>query len=364
MSLNISAMLEGRYNEHMSWHWIFWKNAVLAVPLILCLLTSLPKESIKQDAPKGDYSGMMPRAGGLAFIALHSTTANGSSGFSRFFITICIFVGVTALAAFFIYELLAKDSGIAFSYPLKRNVAILVLLVGLFRFTVLNTRFIAPIFLASVHNLRPLQIGDTLRWIAIRQIFLAPCVAFLLLHMDARMVIVIGISTIALAFAFGTHIPPAWTEIDFIPFQLLQGIEQTMALTSVIYFFARHVIMVHALTFGAIVQMTRLFGGQLGTTSIAVTQRILEQTRSNLLGRHVTLFDQETLSRINALPRVAHSSTFSASQEVFSLKLAILKPAVRTRSITLGLADVYRVAAVCAVVGVILALTLRPPPVP
>jgi MFS transporter, DHA2 family, multidrug resistance protein len=108
---------------------------------------------------------------------------------------------------------------------------------------------------------------------------------------------------------------------------------------------------------------TCLFGGQLGTTSIAVAQCIREQTHSNLLGQHVTLFDQETLSLINALAPVAHSSTFSASQEVFSLKLAILDSAVRTQSITLGLAYVYRVA-VRAVVGVIPALTLRPPPVP
>ncbi|MFM0553629.1 hypothetical protein P0D69_22025 [Paraburkholderia sediminicola] len=203
-----------------------------------------------------------------------------------------------------------------------------------------------------------------MRWIAIPQIFLAPCLAFLLLHLDARKVIVIGLSTIAPAFAFGTQITSAWTEIDFIPFQLLQGIGQSMALTSVIYFFAKHVIMVHALTFGAIVQMTRLFGGQLGSTSIAVTQRILEQTHSNLRGQHVTLFDQETLSRINALARVAHSSTFSANQKVFSLKLAILNSVVRPQAIALGLATVYRVAAVCAVFGVILALTLRPPPVP
>ncbi|MFL9910389.1 hypothetical protein [Paraburkholderia sp. RL17-337-BIB-A] len=45
------------------------------------------------------------------------------------------------------------------------------------------------------------------------------------------MVIVIGFSTIALAFAFGTQITSVWTEIDFIPFQLLQRIGQTMALT-------------------------------------------------------------------------------------------------------------------------------------
>jgi DHA2 family multidrug resistance protein len=363
MSLNISATLEGWYSEHMSWHWIFWQNAVLAVPLILCLLTSLPKESVKQDAPKGDYFGMMVGAGGLSILCVALDQGERLFWFQSFFITVCVFAGVTAVAIFIVYELLAKDSGIAFSYLLKPNVAILVLLVGLFRFTVLNTSFITPIFLASVHNLRPLQIGDTLRWIAIPQIFLAPCIAFLLLHMDARKVIVIGFSTVALAFAFGTQITSAWTEIDFIPFQLLQGLGQTMALTAVIYFFAKHVTMVHALTFGAIVQTTRLFGGQLGTTSIAVTQRIREQTHSNLLGQHVSLFDQETLSRINALAQVVHGSSFSASQEVFSLKLAILDSAIRIQSITLGLADVYRVAAVCAVAGVILALTLRPPPV-
>ena len=37
LSLNISASLEGWYVDHLSWRWIFWQNAPLALIMALCL---------------------------------------------------------------------------------------------------------------------------------------------------------------------------------------------------------------------------------------------------------------------------------------------------------------------------------------
>jgi DHA2 family multidrug resistance protein len=41
-------------------------------------------------------------------------------------------------------------------------------------------------------------------------------------------------------------------------------------------------------TFGAIVQIARLFGGELGTAFIQTFIRVREQLSSNLIGLHVT----------------------------------------------------------------------------
>jgi DHA2 family multidrug resistance protein len=364
MSLNISATLEGWYSEHLSWHWLFWQNAALTIPFILCLLMSVPNEAIRQTPARSDHAGMLLGASGFVCLFVALDQGERLFWFQSLFITGMFYVGAVLLAAFVLLELVTEAPGIALSYLLKPNVALLVVLVGLIRFTVLNTSFIPSIFLASVHGLRPLEVGNTLRWVAVPQILFAPCVAFMLLHFDARRVIAIGFATVALAFGLGTQLTPDWAEGNFIPSQLLQALGQTMALTSIIYFFAKHVTAEHALTFGAVVQTTRLFSGQLGTTSIAVTQRVMEQIHSNLLGLHVNLFSSETLERLTA-----HSSLFGVTlngntADVPAGAIALLDRAVRVQATTLSLADNYQLAAACALCGIALTLLLRRAPAP
>lgn len=362
MSLNISATLEGWYSEHLSWHWLFWQNAALSIAFILCLLLAMPNEAIRRISSPGDYVGMLLGASGFSCIFIALDQGERLFWFQSLFITSMFYAGALLLAAFVARELVAKSPGIALSYLVKPNVALLIALVGLIRFTVLNTSFIPSIFLASVHGLRPLQVGDTLRWIAIPQILFAPCVAYMLLHLDARRVITIGFATVALAFAMATQLTTDWAEGNFIPSQLLQALGQTMALTSIIYFFAKHITAEHALTFGAIVQTTRLFSGQLGTTSIAVTQRVMEQIHSNLLGLHVNLFDAPTLERLTAQGALFGASINGNPAAVPAGALALLDQAVRVQATTLSLADNYRLAALCALAGVALTLLLRRAP--
>ena len=114
----------------------------------------------------------------------------------------------------------------------------------------------------------------------------------------------------------------------------------------------------HALTFGAVVQTTRLLSGQLGTTSIAVIQRIREGTHSNLVGLHVSLSDPETLERLRAgaASLVTHGATVATGKAAY----ALVDRAVRVQATTLALADNFRVAMACALAGALIGILLRP----
>ncbi|MGU7772670.1 MFS transporter [Burkholderia sp. MR1-5-21] len=359
MSLNLSATLEGWYSEHLSWRWLFWQNALLTVPFIICLLLSLSNEPIKRLASGIDYRGMLLGAGGFACLCIALDQGERLFWFESPLIVALLGIGILMVAAFFIHELGSTRAGLDLGYLVRPNIALLMLLVGLVRFTVLNTSFIPSFFLANVYGLRPLQIGDTLRWIAVPQFLFAPCVALLLQRVDPRRLIVTGFVMVAIAFALGSQLTSAWAEPDFIPSQLLQALGQTMALTSVIFFFGKHVTAEHALTFGAVVQTTRLLSGQLGTTSIAVVQRIMEATHSNRVGLHVTLSDPATLERLRAgaASLVAHGATFATGDHA---TVALLDRAVRVQATTLALADNFRVAMVCALAGALIGMVLRP----
>jgi DHA2 family multidrug resistance protein len=359
MSLNISATLEGWYSEHLSWHWLFWQNAALTLPFLFCLLIAVSDEPLRREPIRGDYPGMLLGACGFACLVVALDQGERLFWFQSPFINVMMFSGVVLVAALIVRESVAKTPGIALSYLFKPNVALLLALVGLIRFAVLNTSFIPSLFLASVHGLRPLQVGETLRWVAVPQILFAPCVALLLLRIDARRVILIGFAVIALAFALGTQLTPDWAEGNFIPSQLLQALGQTMALTSIIFFLGKHVTAEHALTFGAVAQTTRLFSGQLGTTSIALTQRIMEQISSNVLGIHLNVFDPQAVERIklqaSLLGMAIDNNTSLAPPAAF----AVLDQSIRTQATTLALAANFRLAALCAIGGMAIAMTLR-----
>ncbi|KVX13545.1 MFS transporter [Burkholderia ubonensis] len=358
MSLNLSATLEGWYSEHLSWRWLFWQNALLTVPFIVCLMLSLSNEPIKRFATGIDARGMLLGAGGFTCLCIALDQGERLFWFQSPLIVGLLGIGILMVAAFLIHELASPRAGLDLGYLVRPNVVLLIVLVGLVRFTVLNTSFIPSLFLASTYGLRPLQIGDTLRWIAIPQLLFAPCVALLLQRVDARRLIVAGFAMVAIAFALGSNLTPVWAEPDFIPSQLLQALGQTMALTSVVFFFGKHVTAEHALTFGAVVQTTRLLSGQLGTTSIAVIQRIMEATHSNLVGLHVSLSNPATLERLqaDAASLVAHGVTFAASNRA---AYALVDRTVRVQATTLALADNFRVAMALAVAGALIGMLLR-----
>ncbi|MDB5836438.1 MAG: transporter [Caballeronia sp.] len=361
MSLNVSATLEGWYSEHLTWHWFYWQNAALTLPFVAFVALSIPKEPYPSSTLRGDHAGMLLGASGFVCLLVGLDQGERLFWFQSGFVTGILYAGAVLLATFLVRELLAKSPGIALEYLLKPNIALLLTLTLLTRFALLNTSFIPPIFLGAVHNLRPLQIGETLRWIAVPQIFAAPLVAFLLLHIDARRVIVAGFAIVTIAFLLGANITPDWVEGNFIPSQLLQGIGQTMVVTSTVYFLIKHLSPEYALTFGALVQTTRLFGGQLGTTSIAFAQRVREHMYSNDLGMHLNNFDAQSVERI-----ISQAGIFSAGQtSVLSVPLAtyaLIDRAVRVQATTLALADNYRIAATAGIAGVLIALVLRKPP--
>lgn len=83
MSLNISATLEGWYSEHLSWHWLFWQNAALTIPFILCLLMSVPNEAIRQTPARSDHTGMLLGASGFVCLFVALDGVNVCSGFNR-----------------------------------------------------------------------------------------------------------------------------------------------------------------------------------------------------------------------------------------------------------------------------------------
>jgi MFS transporter, DHA2 family, multidrug resistance protein len=141
--------------------------------------------------------------------------------------------------------------------------------------------------------------------------------------------------------------------------QLLQAVGQTFALTSVVWFALKHLELKEVLTFGAVIQTARLFGGELGSGFIQTFLRVREQMYSNLVGLHVIAGSHTTEERLQYYANMlgARSNGQSGARAT-----ALLAHAVQNQANVLSYIDGFMLLGFSALGGLLLMLLLKDPP--
>lgn len=338
LSLNISASLEGYYVEHQTWRWIFWQNVPLALLMALCLRLGLAVKPITVRPPL-DLFGLLAGGTGLALIYAALDQGNRLDWLNSGLIWGLLGSGALILAAFFVHEARSPrpliNLKVVFGAPLPG----LFLVISFLRLTILSTVYLIPLFLGSVRGYRDLEVGETLIWIAIPQLIFCPLAALMLRRSDARIVACIGfifISSACLMVAY--NLTPLWGSTQFLPSQLLQALGQSFALSGVVFFGVLHLKPQDALTFGAVLQTARLFGGEIGTAFVTTLARVREQVASNLIGLHVQMGDPRVIQRIRSYGAV---TTRADPAGAANRGVDVLDNAVRAAATTQAVMDCF-----------------------
>jgi DHA2 family multidrug resistance protein len=152
-----------------------------------------------------------------------------------------------------------------------------------------------------------------------------------------------------------------WATQDFLPSQLLQAVGQTFALTSVVWFSLKHLELKEVLTFGALLQTARLFGGELGSGFIQTFLRVREQIYSNLVGLHVIVGSHATEQRLqhyaNAVGGRSNGTTHATARSA-----ALLAHSVQNQANVLSYIDGFMLFGFATIGALVLMLLLKNPP--
>jgi len=351
LSLNISASLEGWYVEHHTWRWIFWQNVPLALIMSLCLRLGIAVKPITVKPP-ADFFGLLTGGTGLALIYAALDQGNRLDWLNSGLEWGLLCAGALVLMAFFAHEARSArpllNLKVVFGPPLPT----LFMLVAFLRLTILSTSYLIPLYLGSVRGYRDLEVGDTLIWIAIPQLVFCPLAALMLRRSDARLVCSIGFVFISVAcLMVAYNLTPLWGSYQFLPSQLLQALGQSFALSGVVFFGILHLKPQDALTFGAVLQTARLFGGEMGTAFVTTLARVREQVASNLIGLHVQIGDPQVMQRIRSYGAVTARANPAGAADRGTLVLA---DAVRAAATTQAVMDCFVVVGLLSAVALLI----------
>jgi DHA2 family multidrug resistance protein len=289
LSLNVSAAIEGWFDDNWSWQWIFWDTALLAPFMLICVYFGMPRQAVSRELfGKGDWWGLFFASLGLSLLYAALDQGNRLDWLNSGLINGLLLGGAVLLVAFVVQELTTERPWINLRFIVRGNFPLLTFYIAFFRSVILSTSYIIPQFLITVQNYRALEVGGALMWIALPQFLVTPVLATILRFLDARVMLALGFTLVGCACFMAGQLTQDWVSDDFLPSQLVQGLGQSIALTSVLWLNLLNLDPRNVLTFGAVLQTARLFGGEIGNAFIQTFIRVREQIYSNLIGLHVT----------------------------------------------------------------------------
>jgi DHA2 family multidrug resistance protein len=358
LSLNISASVEGYYVDHLTWHWIFWQNVPLSLGMAACLHLGVRSQAPPPVRINQDVYGLLSCGLGLALIYAALDQGNRLDWTSSGLIWGLSLAGITMLISFAIHEWMTPFPWLDYHVVFARPLPYLLLLVGLLRLTILSTSYLIPYYLGGVRGFRALQVGDTLIWIAAPQLIICLLAAFILRRSDPRILASVGLCLVGLAcMSVAYTITPLWGSDQFLPSQLMQAVGQSFALSGIVFTGVLNLRPQDALSFGAMLQIARLFGGEAGQAFVTTTARIREQRASNLIGLHLQSGDADVQHRLMIYARVIARGGHPASAAP-----AVLANVVRNMATTQATIDTFVAVAAFAVLGLILLILVLPAP--
>jgi DHA2 family multidrug resistance protein len=360
LSQNVAASLEGWYSDHASWHWIYWQYCAALPVMFGAIWFGVPREALNLKLLRDlDWSGLT--FAGVGFAMLYAGLDQGNRlDWSGSGLIVGLLTGGSILAlAFLVREMTAGRPFLNLPLLLRGNLLILLLALACVRLIILSTAYIIPTYLQAVQNFRELQVGVVLLWIALPQFVIVVPLALLLRRFDGRIMLAFGAALVGVACVMTGQITAQWATADFLPSQVLQAVGQSFALTAVTVLLVRSLVPAEALTVGCLLQISRLFGGEVGTAFMQTFVRMREQIHTNTIGLHLVAGTELTTSRLAGY--AGHLSAHHADVGMVAAQAhKLLATAVTIQADVLAYQDGFSAAALGAAICLLLVALMRP----
>jgi MFS transporter, DHA2 family, multidrug resistance protein len=272
---HVVQALEGFYMDHFSFHWLFWNQAILSLPLLACIYFGIPATPKDQLLPHFSYVGMLYVSGGLTLLYIALDQGERLDWYNNGLVNGLLIAGSLLLIASIIRRRTHPNPHLDFSYLKTRNVLILAFLLITFRTMLLRIGLLIPQFLERLHQYRPTETGQ-LFTLSLPPFLLAmPLIAYFGNKVRVRILLMLGFFILALCNFYDAHALSTWINADLATAQLCGAVGiclVAMGTMSGIVFAGRlsgaYRNRAGAYCQGAFFQAVRLFGSQSTTSAM------------------------------------------------------------------------------------------------
>jgi DHA2 family multidrug resistance protein len=300
LPIPIAQLLAGWFVDHYNWQAFYSFEIPLGLLLVAGLWHWLDPQPIQLSVLKQiDWLGLALLAISLICLITVLQRGNTENWFDSDQIVRLSLISLFFLLLFFAWEMRVRSPLIDIRLLGNRNFAfanLLNLSVGL----VLAYTFVLPQYLGQVQGYNTVQIGAVLIWGAV----VNPFVPKLVEHLEARLVLAIGLSIFVVSCFMNSALTYSNGGEQFVWSQVVRAIGQPVMVVAVSFIATNRVQRDQADSVSAIFNGIRVVAATLGTALLGTLLTRREQFHSNHIVEAVSSYNTQTQERLQQLSQV------------------------------------------------------------
>ena len=300
----IGPAVGGWLTDNYGWPSIFYLNLLPGVVLIGAVLWGLePEKPHLGLLRRCDWWGIGAMAIGLGSLIVFLEEGNRNDWLNSQFIATLGLTAVVFLTAFVVIELVRREPFINLRLLADRNFGLGTIVSMAFGVTYYGMMFLLPVYLAQVQGYNAQQIGQTIMWSGIPQLFIMPVAALLLRWFDARILLTIGLALFGSSSLMNSTMTNLTAYDQLILAQLVRALGLPMVIVPLTALTTGHIGPQQSGSASALFNMFRNLGGSIGIATLATQLDLREKFHSVRLGEGINAFNPAANERLESLAR-------------------------------------------------------------
>lgn len=296
----IAQLLAGWLIDIYCWQAIYYLITLLSVLLLPQFWKWLDPQPMRLSSLRHiDWIGWMLLAVALTSLVIVLQRGNVHNWLDSGWIVNLMLLSLITLGIFCVWELWVSNPLINLRLLGERNFAIanmLNLSVGL----VLAYAYILPQYLGKIQGYSTLQIGAVLIWGAV----VNPVVPKLIEHLEARLVMAIGLGIFLISCWMNTTLSYANSGEQFVTSQIIRAIGQPVLVVAVSFIATANVQQSQAESVSVLFNLIRVVGATMGTAILGTLLTRREHYHFDHITQAVSIANLQTQDRLQQINQV------------------------------------------------------------
>ena len=299
---SLGPTVGGWLTDTYSWQYIFFLNLIPGFLLLAGVWYALPQRPMQLSLLKqGDWSGIATMAIGLAALEFFLEEGNRKDWLGSVEIQQAAIVASVFLPVFILLQFTKRQPLLNLRLLGRRNFLISVVTTLGLGLGLYGSTFILPLYLAKIQGYNAMQIGQTIMWAGVPQLFLIPFVPKLMQRFDLRWLVALGFTLFGISCFMNTTMTQDTGINELIPAQIMRAMGQPLVMTPLSSFATSGIEPKQIGSASAIYNMARNLGGSFGIAILGTLQSIRERFHSQRLGEAISLSSAATRDRLDQL---------------------------------------------------------------
>jgi MFS transporter, DHA2 family, multidrug resistance protein len=355
----IGPSIGGWLTDNYGWPSIFYLNLIPGAFLIGAVAWGLdPERPNLRLLRHGDWWGIGAMALGLGSLIIFLEEGNRNDWLNSACIRWTGSIALVSLAACVWIELSRQEPFINLRLLAHRNFGLGTAVGMAFGAGMYGATFLLPMYLAQVQGYNAQQIGNTIMWSGLPQVFAMPLAVLLLRWIDARLLLTAGLLLFSGSSFMNAVMTNATAYEQLRWSQLVRALGMPLVIVPVTTLATSHIDGKQSGSASALFNMFRNLGGSIGIALLATQLDWREKLHSFRLGENITAFSSALTERLSALTQ-GFVSRGSEAVTAGNQALGALAGTVRREAFVMAYSDCFFLLAVVLAATVLLVWPCR-----